>query len=38
MLGGFKQKDRDDTNVLLSETEDILGRCKKLVPSLKVIK
>lgn len=34
-LGGFKQKGRDDTEVLLSETEEILTRCKKLVPSLK---
>lgn len=35
VLGGFKQMDRNDTEVILSETEEILARCKKLVPSLK---
>ena len=34
-LGTFKQKYRGDTAILLSETEDILARCRKLVPSLK---
>ena len=37
VLGGFKQKDRDDTDVILSDTEDILAMCKRLVPSLKVM-
>ena len=37
VLGGFKQKDRDDTNVIISDTESILNMCKRLVPSLKVI-
>ena len=35
-LGGFKQKGRDDMEPLLPETEQILERCKRLVPSLKV--
>ena len=35
-LGGFKQKDRSDTNVIISDTESILAMCKRLVPSLKV--
>ena len=37
VLGTFKQKGRGDTEILLSETEDILSRCKRLVPSLKVL-
>ena len=36
VLGTLKQKGRGDTEILLSETEDILSRCKRLVPSLKV--
>ena len=36
VLGGFKQKDRSDTSVIVSDTESILAMCKRLVPSLKV--
>ena len=36
-LGTFKQKGRDDTEILVSETEDILSRCTQLVPSVKVV-
>ena len=36
-LGTFKQKGRDDTEILVSETEDILSRCTKLVSSVKVV-
>ena len=37
VLGGIKQKNREDTNVIMSDTEAILAMCKRLVPSLKVI-